>query len=136
MGLHTPALQPLATFASALDEHLAALQARDITRFAATLVHRDDVQTVGPDGRVTQGFEAVVDAHAAWFADSADWRFTARERWRHVTSDTGLVLLEVDYRHAPEAEAIRFLLLLAFVCENGSWRMLFDQNTPLKPPLT
>lgn len=123
----------MTSFETALQEHLDALRARDIERFAATLSHDDALCVVAPDGTRTTGFAAVRDAHAGWFAAPERWTFEPAERWRFVTDTMGLVLLEVRYRNGPDAQPSRFLLSLAFANEHGTWRFVYDQNTPLAP---
>jgi hypothetical protein len=48
------------------------------------------------------------------------------------TPNSGLALIDVTYRHTPEGEAARFLLSLVFErAPNGTFKFVYDQNTPL-----
>lgn len=119
-----------ATFQAALDEHLAALQARDAERFAATL--GDDVVVVDGRGAITHGTDAVLRSHAGWFAAPEQWSFLYRILFARETATSGLALLEVTYRHTPQADAARFLLSLVFERDAaGAFKFVYDQNTPL-----
>lgn len=117
-------------FRAALDEHLAALQARDAARFAATL--GEDVAVVDGAGTITRGTDAVLRSHAEWFASPDPWRFDYELVFARETETSGLALIEVTYRHTPQAEPARFLLSLVFERgADGSFRFVYDQNTPL-----
>lgn len=111
----------------ALDEHLEAIATRDIDRFAATLA-ADDVRFVGGDGRIVEGRENVVAAHRDWFMDDA-WTFEPEILWTREEQSAGWALTRVRYRE-PSAEK-QFLLLFAFIEEDGAWKVLYDQNTPI-----
>ena len=123
----------LLSFRDALAEHLAALGARDIERFARTLSASPELRVVGPQGAITTGYDAVRSSHARWFTSAAAWTFESTELWRQAGSDVGLSLHSVTYRDEPSAKPIRFLLLFAFAREaDGGWRLVYDQNTPLQ----
>jgi ketosteroid isomerase-like protein len=111
----------------ALDDHLEAISTRDIDRFAATLAS-DDVRFVGGNGSIIEGRENVVSAHRDWFMDDA-WTFQPEILWTREEQDTGWALTRVRYRER-EAEK-QFLLLFLFVAEDGVWKVVYDQNTPI-----
>lgn len=119
------------SFRAALDEHLGALRARDVDRFAATL--GDDVCVVDGAGAITRGTAAVLHSHAEWFADAAPWRFDYTVLLARETATSGLALIEATYRQTPESDPSRFLLSLVFERDaGGAFRFVFDQNTPLR----
>ena len=123
-------MQRAAAFRAALDEHLAAIQARDAARFAATL--GDDVIVVDGAGNVVRGTDAVLASHAAWFAIPERWSFAYEVRAVRESEGLGLALLDVTYRHTAESAPSRFLLSLVFERDrNGRYRFVYDQNTPL-----
>lgn len=116
----------------ALEEHIEAIISRDIDRFAATLAH-DEVRFVGGDGRIIDGRENVVAAHRDWFMDDS-WTFRPEILWTREEPGAAWALTRVTYE---ESESERqFLLLFLFVDENGEWRVVYDQNTPIPPPQT
>lgn len=118
----------LGTFREALDEHLAALRARDAARFAATL--GDDVAVVDGSGAITRGTGDVLASHAAWFATRERWTFDYEVVLTREMDGAALALLDVTYRHTPEAAPARFLLSLIFARDAaGAWKFVYDQNT-------
>jgi len=121
----------LATFQGALREHLAALQEKDILRFAATLGR--DVTVVDGRGRVLAGADAVRASHAEWFAGSDPWSLDYAIVVLREFAGAGLALLDVTYRERPNALPARFLLSLVFEREpTGAWKFVYDQNTALQ----
>jgi ketosteroid isomerase-like protein len=128
----TSATPPAATtsFRAALDEHLSALQARDIDRFAATL--GDDAAVVDGAGAIKRGTDAVLRSHAEWFAMPEPWTFAYELVFTRETPSSGLALIDCTYRHTPDAEPARFLLSLVFERDaRGTYKFVYDQNTPL-----
>ena len=118
-------------FRSALDEHLAALQARDVARFAATL--GEDVVVVDGRGDIKRGASAVLESHAEWFGLPVRWRFDYDVMFARETPSSGLALLNVSYTHEPGADPVRFLLSLVFERDqDGTFKFVYDQNTPLE----
>jgi ketosteroid isomerase-like protein len=119
-----------ATFREALDEHLGALQARDVERFAATL--GSDAAVVDGGGAITRGTDAVLRSHAEWFAVPEPWTFDYAIVLTREMQTSGLAVLDVTYRHTPDAAPSRFLLSLVFERgADGVFRFVYDQNTPL-----
>jgi ketosteroid isomerase-like protein len=126
----TPAPAIAATFRDALGEHLAALQARDVERFAATL--GADVVVVDGSGAISRGTDAVLRSHAEWFAAPEPWTFDYEILFTRETPSSGLALIDATYRHTPDAEPARFLLSLVFERDaDGAFKFVYDQNTPL-----
>lgn len=115
------------SFLEALEEHLEAISERDIDRFAATLAG-DDVRFVGGDGRIIEGRENVIAAHRDWFMNDG-WRFDPEILWTREERDAAWALTRV--RYSENGNARMFLLLFLFVDEDGNWRVVYDQNTPI-----
>ncbi|MBD5654914.1 MAG: DUF4440 domain-containing protein, partial [Candidatus Eremiobacteraeota bacterium] len=93
------------TFRAALDEHLAALQAKDVARFGATL--GDEVLVIDGRGERKRGTEVVLASHADWFAISG-WTFDYDEVLIREFQGAALALLTVTYRHQPSDIPVRF----------------------------
>ena len=109
--------------------HLAAVAARDLDAFLAT-VH-DGVTVVLPDGRLLRGRDEVAGLHRDWFADT-DWRMDTAPVSTTVAGDTGVAVLAVDYHDVDPAGApVRkaYLLSLVFARQDGRWLLVHDQNT-------
>lgn len=111
----------------ALEEHLEAISERDIDRFAATLA-ANDVRFVGGDGHVIEGRENVVAAHRDWFMTEG-WRFQPEILWTREEAGAAWALMRVTYTE--NGSTRMFLLLFLFVDEDGTWRVVYDQNTPI-----
>lgn len=106
---------------------MESIATRDIDRFGGTLATQD-VRFVGGDGRIIEGRENVVAAHRGWFMDDA-WTFEPEILWTREEQRAGWALTRVRYR---ERESERqFLLLFLFIEEDGTWKLLYDQNTPV-----
>lgn len=116
-----------ATFLEALEEHIDAIRERDIDRFAATLA-KDDVHFVGGEGGIIEGRENAVAAHREWFMDDR-WTFEPEILWTREEAGAAWALTRVSYREAENRK--HFLLFLLFVQEDGEWRLVYDQNTPI-----
>lgn len=116
-----------ASFLEALDEHLEAINERDIDRFAATLA-QNDVRFVGGDGRIIEGRENAIAAHRDWFLDDT-WVFEPELLWTREEAGAAWALTRITYRE-PGGER-QFLLLFLFAQENGEWRLVYDQNTAI-----
>jgi uncharacterized protein (TIGR02246 family) len=116
-----------ATLLEALEEHIDAIRERDIDRFAATLA-KDDVRLVGGDGTTIEGRENAVAAHREWFMDDR-WTFDPEILWTREEAGAAWALTRVNYREAQTSK--QFLLLFLFVQEDGEWRLVYDQNTPI-----
>jgi ketosteroid isomerase-like protein len=115
------------TFIEALEEHIDAIRERDIDRFAATLAS-NDVRLVGGDGSILEGRENAVAAHRDWFMDDR-WTFDPEIVWTREEAGAAWALTRVEYREDDASK--HFLLLFLFVQENGEWRLVYDQNTPI-----
>lgn len=119
------------TLAEHLAKHLAAIGARDLDAYTATL--HDQVTLILPNGTVHAGRQAVVDFHRGFFADP-DWRqdFTAERLV--VTGRAASALYRVEY-HDVDTEGApyhrRFLVGLLFVPVGDRWLLLHDQCTSL-----
>lgn len=100
---------------------------RDIDRFAATLA-TEDVRLVGGDGRIIQGKDNAIAAHREWFMNDA-WTFEPEMLWTREESGAGWALTRVQYRESGVER--QFLLLFLFVVEDGAWKLVYDQNTPI-----
>jgi ketosteroid isomerase-like protein len=117
----------VSSFLEALEEHLEAIRSRDIDRFAATLA-QDEVRFVGGDGRIIDGRDNAVAAHREWFMDER-WTFDPEIEWTHEEAGAAWALTRVTYREAGSER--QFMLLFLFVQEQGEWRLVYDQNTPI-----
>ena len=116
-------------FAEAVEHHLAAVSARDLPTFTATL--HDDVAVVLPNGKLLEGRAAVTEFNRDWFADP-DWSWTLKPIRAVSDGSSGVALFAVDYHDLDAAGApysMNYLLSLTFTRTGDSWLLLHDQNT-------
>ena len=106
---------------------MESITTRDIDRFAATLA-TDDVRFVGGDGRIIEGKDNAVAAHRDWFMQDT-WTFEPEILWTREEAGAGWALTRVRYRE--NGEERQFLLLFLFIAEEGVWKLIYDQNTPI-----
>lgn len=116
----------------ALEEHLSALERKDLDAYAATLA--DEVVLILPDGTVLDGKAAVVELHREMFADDS---WTQERTVRRVLSagSTGWVLIEyrfvvVDGDGTVVSDS-RAYFTLTYALVDGRWLVVADQNTRL-----
>lgn len=83
---------------------------------------------MGGNGHIVEGKDNVVAAHREWFANE-NWTFEPEILWTREEAGAGFALMRVEYTE--NGASRRFLLLFLFVEENGSWKLLYDQNTPI-----
>jgi uncharacterized protein (TIGR02246 family) len=124
--MNGPETMRTASLLEAFEEHIDAIKTRDIDRFAATLAH-DDAHLVGADGSVIDGRENAIAAHRDWFMNDT-WTFDPEIVWTREETGAAWVLTRVTYR---ESGTKHFMLMFLFVQENGEWRLVYDQNTPI-----
>lgn len=116
-------------FAEAVDKHLAAIDARDLAGYLAT-VH-DDVTLIMMNGRVLRGRDEVGEFHRDWFGDP-DWSWQLSPVHSVETGDTGVAVFAVDYRDLDRdgrPYTMSYLLSLTFARDGDGWLLLHDQNT-------
>jgi ketosteroid isomerase-like protein len=117
------------TLRDTVEEHLRAIEARDLDALAATLAG-EELVLVMADGKLVRSAREFLDAHRAWFA-MPGWTLRARELELFEGADLGVALFELDYREPPATHS-RSYLTLVFQKQQGRWRMVLDQNTPIK----
>ncbi|MBN6050673.1 SgcJ/EcaC family oxidoreductase, partial [Nonomuraea sp. RK-328] len=116
-------------FSQALDAHLAAIEARDLEGYLAT-VHQD-ISLILPNGTLLRGKEAVAEFHTAWFANT-DWSTRTETVRAETAGDAAFALLSVVYDDLdPEGKPYRkpYYLTLYFTRTDGRWLLVHDQNT-------
>ncbi|MEV0583179.1 nuclear transport factor 2 family protein [Nonomuraea sp. NPDC050310] len=114
-----------------LQAHLAALTARDLAAFTATL--HEEVVVVLPNGSRLEGRQAVTDFHRDWFAD-LDWTQELTPLSVIETAGTLVATYEADYCDVDAQGApihARNVLSLVFTHGPDGWSLLHDQNTRL-----
>ncbi|MEU0561215.1 nuclear transport factor 2 family protein [Dactylosporangium sp. NPDC006015] len=116
----------------ALEEHLGALERKDLAAYAATLA--EEVVLILPNGTVVDGRAAMVEFHREMFADDT-WTQERTVRKVTLAGSTGWVLIEylwttVDATGAVESQT-RAYFTLTYALVDGRWLVVADQNTRL-----
>lgn len=119
----------------AIEEHLSALQRRDLEAYGGTLA--DEVMLILPSGQVVDGKAAVVDLHREMFADDS-WTQQLTLRRAMMAGSTGWALIEyhlvtinADDRTVSERRAY---FTLTYALLDSRWMIIADQNTSLPLP--
>jgi ketosteroid isomerase-like protein len=127
---------PAPPFRAAVEGHLAAVSARDMNRLLPTLTGGNELTMIAPNGYKFDTRQQYVDFHRQWFATKDDGKLAA-EIVRVIESPAlGHALIKYRYSskdNAGRPQAIDSWLTLTFALEDGSWRLVFDQNTVIGP---
>jgi hypothetical protein len=128
-----PAAPP---FRAAVEEHLAAIVARDMDALLPTLTRGEALTMIAPNGLKFDTREQFVDFHRQWFATDDGGRYEGEIVRLVESSELGHALIKYRYGFNDSAgrrQAIDSWLALTFALEDGAWRLVFDQNTALGP---
>ena len=120
-------------FRDALARHLLAIEERDLDALADTIAE-DPISLVMSDGRLARSKKEFLEAHRGWFA-MKHWRLEVKPVQLFDGPELGVALFQLDYReNAPGNAPVRQESLLTLVFQNrgGKWRMVLDQNTPVR----
>lgn len=117
------------TFREALARHLRAIRERDLEALADT-VSEKDLTLVMADGRLESTTAAFLAAHRGWFA-MPGWTLETRQVQAYESPEIGVAVLHLEYRE-PAASPQESYLTLVFQRRDDKWRMILDQNTPIK----
>jgi len=82
------------------------------------------------DGKLVRRTEEFLQAHRAWFA-MGEWALDAEPVQLFETPELGVAVLRLDYREPPATRSESYLTLV-FERRDGRWRMVLDQNTPIR----
>lgn len=122
---------PRPDFRTALDAHLAAIQARDLDAFKATLTKDATLYTIFPNGEALTTTADAVLLHESWFKEK-NWQWDGEVVRIIEGADMATAILKYEYRDMPEGEPRWAWLALVFKLEDGEWRLVHDQNTRIE----
>jgi uncharacterized protein (TIGR02246 family) len=129
-----PASAP--SFRAGVEVHLAAVAARDLNALIPTLSRGNDLTMIAPNGAKFDTRQQFIDFHRQWFAAKDDGKITT-DIVRLVESPAlGHALIKSHYQFTDASgkpQASDSWLALTFALEDGSWRLVFDQNTLIPP---
>ena len=122
------AAAPRPDFRAALDDHIAAVQGRDLEAFEATLTSGEDLYVIFPGGAALETKDAILDFHREWFSDK-DWIWDIQVEKIIEGEDMATAVTRYAYRDNAEGAPRLAWLVLVFKLEDGEWRLVHDQNT-------
>lgn len=125
--------EPRCVLGDTVTEHLRAVEQRDMEALLRTITTGEKLPLLFGDGRKLDTRREFVELHEAWFADDS-WQMQMQLEELIETPELGHALVRYYYtwRQDDGAEASReSWLALTFALEDGCWRLVFDQNTPI-----
>lgn len=121
---------PACDYDCTVDRHVSAIKTHDWETFVSTITAQPDLQLILPDGTMIDGREAYLEILEPWLTGGG---FTVSEEVidQRIGADLGYTLLRMTQLNEGEEEPTRYFLLLVFALEDGSWRLVHDQNTAI-----
>ena len=122
-------------FRTALETHLSAISGRNMDALLPTLTGGKDLPMIAPTGFKFDTREQYVEFHRQWFATKDQGKLDFEIV--RVIATPALAHALVKYRYSSRDKAGKLQvsdnwLALTFAFEKGSWRLVFDQNTPIE----
>ncbi len=118
-------------FIETLQAHLYAIQSRDFELYVSTLSEQEELTLLTLSGQMTLWRVDFVETMKGWLADP-DWKIKFEVIRAYETAEMGFALLYVNYDDVDGEGTpyhLDYFLNLIFAQENGSWRLVHDQNT-------
>jgi hypothetical protein len=139
LGATPPAKSSAPPFRPAVEAHLAAISARNLDALLPTLTSSDALPMIAPNGHKFDTRQQYIDFHKQWFAAPDGGKLEAQIV--SVTESPALSHALIKSRYtskdaAGKPQSTVSWLALTFALENGSWRLVFDQNTAITDPGT
>ncbi len=122
------------SFIAVLQAHLNAIQNRNLDEYVKTISQKSDITVILSNGKILNNRDSIIAMHKEWFA-SKTWVFNYTVEQTIIKNDFAIALLAYNYQDIDEhGKPYEFtnLLSLLFECQNGEWRLIFDQNTRKK----
>ena len=117
-------------FDSALQKHLASISARDIEAFKEGLSLDETLYTIVQNGHAFTRKSELVSMHEQWFREP-DWTWEGQVVHKIVGEDMAMALIRYQYQARPEDKPFSTWLVYVFQLQDGTWRIVHDQNTAL-----
>jgi ketosteroid isomerase-like protein len=117
-------------FDLALKNHLAAISNRDIEAFKSHLTLGDTLYTVVQNGHAFKTPAEIIAIHEQWFNDP-NWTWDGKLVHKVVGEDMAMALVQYSYLANKEVAPFETWLVYVFQLQEGSWRIIHDQNTAI-----
>ena len=122
------------TFLETLQNHLDAIQSRDLASFVETVTQGEAFSFLLPNGAYMSGRDEFIAFTRDWFADP-DWQFSCELIRTVQRPELAMALLLVTYDDHDAAGVpyqLTYYLNLLFAQEGERWALVHDQNTLVK----
>jgi hypothetical protein len=130
----SPSMSSAPPFRPAVEAHLAALSARKMEALLPTLTSGSALPMLTPNGYKFDTRQQYIDFHKQWFAAPDDGKLEAQIVSVIESPALSHALIKSRYTAkdaAGKQQSRVSWLALTFALEKGSWRLVFDQNTPI-----
>jgi len=127
-ALKTKKIKP--NFDAALNAHLDAITNRDLKAFKSHLTLGDTLFTVVQNGHAFKTPAETIAIHEQWFKDP-NWRWRGKVVHKIVGEDMAMALVRYSYQPGQDTAPFETWLIYVFQLQEGSWRIVHDQNTAL-----
>ena len=119
--------------AKTLDEHVRAIQTRDIAALERTLTSGGDLELILPNGKRTTAKADYLALHRDWFA-ATNWTWELEAVSIVATDDLAVVTARTrnEETEGTSTAWAENWLTLTFRREDGAWRLVHDQNTRIR----
>ncbi|MEM7030063.1 MAG: nuclear transport factor 2 family protein [Chloroflexota bacterium] len=121
------------TFEDTLQEHLSAIENRDLEAFMSTIANDGTLTIILPNGTILDDYQKIIDFHKGWF-DDPDWSLALTPIRQWQSDQVGMAIFNVIY-HDLDAEGnpyqLAYILSLIFAKQGQGWLLVHDQNTML-----
>jgi hypothetical protein len=120
----------------AVETHLQAVRTRNLEALLPTVTGGNDLRMIIPGGFQYTTRAQYVDFHRQWFASNDNGVFDPEIVHLVESPRLGHALIKLRYRATAPTGAVQDVLswlALTFALENGAWRLVFDQTTPIQP---
>ncbi|PHN06669.1 YybH family protein [Flavilitoribacter nigricans] len=126
--------KPDESFRLALEEHLAAVAAKDFDRLKMTVPQSGELVWVLPNGASFMKAEEFLQNHQEWFQDTS-WTMTTQILQANWGQDHGTALVEADLRE-PERNGKPYFhrMFISYGLErsNGRWQVVLDHASTIE----
>lgn len=118
-----------------LDAHVKAVQARDLAALEKTITTGETLDLILPNGHRMTTRAQFVDMHREWFTET-NWTWSLETVAVAEAKDMAVVTARTRYeeRDGDKSVVAEGWLSLTFRREAAGWRLVHDQNTPIRKP--
>jgi hypothetical protein len=121
-------------FRPAVEAHLSAIASRNMNALIPTITTDEDLVMIAPNGMKWETRQQYVDFHRQWFANPDGGELNYEIVSTVESPRLSHALIRYTYTTTIQPKSEPAWLAVTFALEEGSWRLVFDQNTSISPP--